>query len=355
MGNRVDITALLPEGDGIRERRRAVEAELGRRPRGRAQLVKILVGILALIAIGTGVAWAAGAFSAKEISFDGGVGCYNEARLKGERLSVTIFQAAADPVAKCGKYWREGVIDTGLRRLGREGKIDYPKGPYPPHLVACAKQGSGISVFPGAEGVCERLGLEPLPDDYAPAGREAARAYTAWDHLLTGPRGIQIKGGRCVAPGPIAIRARRILAAHGYADVRVEISSKDPCAESVASRGRVIEVFTTTPQRDDLRQLEEKVADAVGPLFERAGFKCIGPDDFAMLAREALDRGGLDQVGVHVSQRRYPCTYSGLGFNPSPLQVEVGASPYKVWRFNRRGAIRYRRTLRRRGLAHASN
>lgn len=249
MTEKPDTSSLLPDDAALAARRRALEAEL--RPRRRslrhAPRRRLAVVAVALIALGGGVAWAAGVFSASEISFQSGVGCYSEARLNGPRLSVTVTHAAADPVAKCEKYWREGVVDTTLRRLGREGKIDYPRGEYPPHLVACARPGSGIAVFPGPDDLCERLGFEPLPADYAAPGREAARAYTAWNRVLA--RRIQVKPGHCLPAGPIAARARRLLAAHGYADVQVRISGEGPCAKSVESRGRAIEVSTTTRRR----------------------------------------------------------------------------------------------------------
>jgi hypothetical protein len=343
------VDELLPSDSAIRAQRRALEDELMRTPpsgRARRKSTRAAVVLAALVAIGTGAAWAAGVFSASEISFQSGVGCYSEARLHGSHLSVTVTHAAADPVAKCEKYWREGVVDTTMRRLGREGKVEYPRGHYPPHLVACADEGAGISVFPGSDGVCEKLGLEPLPADYAAPGREAARAYTAWNRILARP--IRVKPGGCSSPGPVAERARRLLAAHGYADVPVRISSDGPCAKSVESRGRAIEVLTTTPHEDDVARLAERSFDALSDLFERASLKCIAPEKFGALAREVLDRAGLDQVRVGVSQKRFPCTYGSGGFSPESLRMDIGASSHKTWRFNRAGFLRYKRQLRHR-------
>jgi hypothetical protein len=247
MTDKPDISTLLPDDATLAARRGALEAELRplRRRLPRPPRRRLAVALVALVALGGGAAWATGFFSAEEISYQAGVGCYSEARLHGPRLSVTVTHAAADPVAKCEKYWREGVVDTTLRRLAREGKIDYPRRHYPPHLVACARPGDAIRVFPGAEGVCEKLGLEPLPDDYDAPGREAARAYTAWNRILA--RRFQVlEPGNCLSPGPIAERARELLAAHGYGDVSVRISNDGPCAKSVESRGRAIEVLTTS-------------------------------------------------------------------------------------------------------------
>lgn len=353
MTEKPNISALLPDDETLAARRRALEAELqppGRRI-SRVPRRRLLVAVVALVALGGGAAWATGVFSAKDISFQAGVGCYSEARLTGPRLSVTVTRAAANPVAKCEKYWREGVVDTTLRRLGREGKIDYPRGEYPPPLFACAGPGSGVQVFPGSEGVCERLGLEPLPGDYAAPGREAARAYTAWNRIVA-PR-IQVKPGRCLPPGPIAARARELLAAHGYADVPMRISTEGPCAKSVESRGRAIEVVTTSRHEDDTARLAEQAFEALSGLFERASLECIAPERFGVLARGRLRRAGLSQVRVGVEQRFFPCTYGSGGFSPEELRVDVGASDRKTWRSNRAGFLRYQRQLRRWKRRHA--
>lgn len=347
MTDKPDISPLLPDDTALAVRRRALEAELGARRRSprRAPRRRFVLAVVALVALGGGAAWAAGVFSASEISFQAGVGCYSEARLSGPHLSVTVTHAAADPVAKCEGYWHEGVVDTGLRRLGREGKIDYPPEHYPPHLVACANPGSGIAVFPGPDEVCEKLGMEPLPADYVAPGREAARAYTAWNRILA--RNSQIKPGECRPPAPIAERARGLLAAHGYGDVPVQISADGPCAKAVESRGRAIEVTTTTAHEDDVSRLAGRAFDTLSGLFERASLECIAPERFGALARAALDRAGLGEVRVGVTQRMFPCTYGSGGFSPEKLQVDIGASDRKSWRFNRAGFLRHRRQVRR--------
>jgi hypothetical protein len=359
MDEKRQIDALLTSDSTVRARRGALESELVRGPRSgrvRRKGTRVAIALAALIAVGAGAAWAAGVFSASEISFQAGVGCYSEARLRGPHLSVTVTHAAADPVAKCERYWREGVADTTLRRLGREGKIDYPRGPYPPHLVACSDEGAGISVFPGPGGVCERLGLEPLPGDYAAPGLEAARAYTGWNRVIA--RWAQLKPGACSPPGPIAEHARKLLAAHGYADVRVRISGASPCAKAVEPRGRAVEVVTTTPHEDDTARLGERAFDALSHLFERASLECIAPERFGALARGVLDGAGLHQVRVGVSQRFWPCAYGSGGFSPEKLQVQIGASDLKTWRFNRAAFLRNKRRTERgrheEAIAHAS-
>lgn len=89
---------------------------------------------------------------------DMSVGCYDRPSLHG---STSILHDP-DPIAICTKLWREGVVDTTLRRLEREGKIE-PRPTRYPHLVACAYEGSSAAhVFPGpGPAVCRRLGLVP--------------------------------------------------------------------------------------------------------------------------------------------------------------------------------------------------
>jgi len=346
MTKKPDMSRLLPDEATIADRSHALEAELTtpRRRRRRVPSRRLAIALLALLALSGGAAWATGVFSAQEIAFQDGVGCYSEARLGGPRLSITVTHAAADPVAKCEKYWRDGVVDTTKRRLAREGKIDYPPDHYPPHLVACARPGSAIAVFPGPDDVCERLGLKPLPDDYAAPGREAARAYTAWNRILA--RRMQIlEVGHCRSPEPIAAQARKLLAAAGYSDVPVRISDDGPCAKGVEPRGRSVAVVTTRRREDKIAHLGDLAAEALSRLFDRASLRCIAPERFGLLARSALDRAGLPQVRVAVSQRFWPCASSSYGFSPEKLQVQIGASDRKTWRFNRAAFLRYQRRL----------
>ena len=94
-------------------------------------------------------------------AIDTSVGCYDRASLHAD----TTIVHGTDPIATCAELWREGVVDTRLRRLEREGKLDERLERDSPHLVACAEEGSTIAhVFPASgPAVCRRLGLVPLP------------------------------------------------------------------------------------------------------------------------------------------------------------------------------------------------
>ncbi len=91
---------------------------------------------------------------------DTSVGCHDQASLHTD----TTIVHGTDPIATCAALWREGVVDTRLRRLEKEGKIDERPERDSPNLVACAYEGSSIAhVFPApGPAVCRRLGLVPL-------------------------------------------------------------------------------------------------------------------------------------------------------------------------------------------------
>jgi hypothetical protein len=146
-----------------------------------------------------------------------------------------------------------------------------------------------------------------------------------------------------VDPAPIAERARGVLATNGYGDVRVRVADDGPCAKSVEPRGRVVEVTTATRHEDDTARIEDRTFDALAGLFERASLECIEPERFGALARNVLDRAGLGQVRVGVSQRFFPCASSSSGFSPERLRVEIGASDRKTWRLNHASFLRYQR------------
>lgn len=342
MSEKPEVSALLPDDEAIASRRRALEAALRPHRRRRRVPWRLVAVAAALLVLGGGGAWAAGVFSAKEIAVGAGVGCYEKPSL---HASAAIFRSAADPVAKCARLWREGVLGVTLSREEEEGKIRRRDGAVP-HLVACSAEDKPVSVFPGGDGLCDRLGLQPLPADYALPGREVARAYTAWDRVLM--RRIRVEPGQCPAPGPIAERARRLLRDAGYGDVPVRVSAEGPCAQSVESRGRVIAVLTRTPREDRVAHLAGEAFTVLAGLFERASLNCIAPERFGTLARQALDGAGLDQVRVGLSQRLFPCAYGTGGFSLRKLEVEIGASDRKTWRSNRAGFLRHQHRLGKR-------
>jgi hypothetical protein len=215
MKSKLDISILLPDEDAVRARREALVAELrpgGSRRRSPVPARRLLVAVAALIVLSGGVALASGVFSADDIAVSAGVGCYERPSLQA---SAAIYISAADPVAKCERTWREGAM-TG----GDSTEV--------PHLVACTAKNRPVMVFPGdGDAVCERLGLAPLPSDYAPAGRAHARAYAALFKLML--RGSPTPNSTCSSAQAQATFARDLLSST-YPDVPVSIEGGGPCA-----------------------------------------------------------------------------------------------------------------------------
>lgn len=327
MNDKPDISALLPDDATVRARREALVAELRpqrRRRRPRPAGRRLIVAAVALVAVSGGVAWAAGAFTADDVSLEAGIGCYSQPRLHGNNLAVAGTHSSADPVAKCAKYWREGAIGGG--------------GPSSPHLVACTEQGGGVSVFPGPDDLCARLGLEALPADFAPAGREAGRAYTAWFKFLMDKA--TVPPGDCRSPQVIAQQVRARLAKTSYSDVKVVIRKEGPCARMVDAEGVAIEVFTGSRSEDRQQQLGARAASALGPLGDKASKSCIAPASFEAQARRALAKAELSEVKVHVYRPYEPCVGGGFGYDPKNTLASFDADPREVWQANKTGEWR---------------
>lgn len=333
---RSDLCRLLPDETALEAKRRALVAELEPAPARRPRRMKrrLALTLAAVLALSGGVAWAAGLFSVDEVALDSGIGCYSEPRLRGPELAVTVVGAGADPIAKCGTLWREGVVDAG-------------RGPASPELVACSERGKGVFVFPGDPGLCARLGLEPLPSDFAPAGREAARARLAWTQLMGDM--LEVPAGECRSPEALAAAARKRLEGTEYENVRVEVLGEGPCASFVDPHGAVIAVLTRSRTEDRRQAVGAQAADALSDLLDRAIHTCIAPAEFEALAAIELQRAGLEQVGVKVWRAYEPCT-GGYGFNPYLPRVELSGDPRWLWESNREGYRRYERSLERRGV-----
>lgn len=297
-----DISALLPDEATIRARRDvlmdAVNPSGPRHPRRRGSRARrLVIGIAALLVLGGGAALAAGVFSADDIAVEAGVSCHNRAALN---TSAAIFSAAADPVAKCARTWREGVM-TG----GASTEV--------PHLVACTAEDRPVMVFPGPDTVCEQLGLMPLPSDYAAAGRAHARAYRALFLLRT--RDVPTPSSVCPSPQAKAAFARNLLS-RTHPDVPVEIEGGEPCGggyELAGDHGDRIAVLTVSRARDrvnsnrrsqrrEMVAVQAILAPVFGhpPRYRRARVKCQDPQEFAAAARRALARAGRRDIPVEI-------------------------------------------------------
>ncbi|HUC00199.1 MAG TPA: hypothetical protein VMS11_10270 [Solirubrobacterales bacterium] len=191
--------------------------------------------------------------------------------------------------------------------------------------------------------------LEPLPADFAPAGREAGRAYSAWfKFLMDDP---EIPPGECRSPAAVADQARARLAKTSYSDVRVVVQGDGPCATLVDAEGAAIVVLTASRKEDRQKELSVRAASALGPLMDETIDSCIAPARFEAAARAALARAGLSQVRIHVYRPYEPCVGGGFGYDPAGALASFDADSHKIWKQNsisRRKAERARERYEKR-------
>lgn len=307
MKSNPDISPLLPDEETIRSRREALTDTVAgsRRGRGPARARRVLIAVAALLLLLGGAALAAGVFSADDVAVDAGVGCYDRPLLHAD---VTIFHAAADPIAKCAKLWREGVVDTR-------------RGPASPHLVACTGNGKPVYVFPGPDGVCDRLGLVPLPADYAPRGAAHARAFRALFEIGELPPSPKVD---CLSPRTAARRARARLAAT-HAEVAVSIQGDQPCAREYRPVGGHIVVITFSRARGAAQRRGARIAFALRGLIEGlTPGSCHAPGEFVRKARRRLAAAGLGDVVVRVTGDGH-CVSGSYGEDAESRRLEFFA------------------------------
>lgn len=307
MNSTPDISPLLPDEDTVRARREVLAEAVAssRNGRGPIRARRVLAVATALLVLGAGAAWAAGVFSADDVAVDAGVGCYDRPSLHAD---TTIFHAAADPVAKCARLWREGVVDT-------------KRGPASPHLVACTGDGKPVYVFPGGDSVCDRLGLVLLPSDYAARGAAHARAFRAMSEIGELPTGPKVA---CLSPRSAADRARARLASVD-AGVAVSIQGAQPCAREYRAVGDHIAVITFSRARGVAQRRGARIAIALRGLFESiAQVHCQAPDAFLRKARRRLAAAGLGDVAVRMSGHGH-CVNGSYGEGAGSRWVEFFA------------------------------
>jgi hypothetical protein len=247
-----DISSLLPDDETVRARRDALVREVSARAgaaaaRPSARFTarpRLLLAVVGLFLLGAGGAVASGVLSADDVQVDSGIVCYHDPEIKA--LNWMNIPPAADPIAACAKLWEEGV-----------GVIAYERGPGPaPKLVACARAGDPVHVFPSNDpSLCRHLKLEPLPADYAAAGAASERAYDGQseierrdslgllDRLLTG----------CASPQAMADDLRERLDGFGYEDVEVMIRGGKPCALGFSVVGDSLGVDTISEAEGVMR------------------------------------------------------------------------------------------------------
>lgn len=177
-----DALHLLPEQHYSEQQRATIRARLldlarepmPRRRRPRRRIV-IVSGIAALAVAGGGVATAIQLTGARHPSNRHDARCYSEistdfgSDFPGTTVSapLTPHNSAGQtgptpplaPIAECTQAWQVGLLWG--HAADRTPKT-YPV----PHLVGCVLPDGTAAVFPGPDGLCQRLGLpSAIPDN----------------------------------------------------------------------------------------------------------------------------------------------------------------------------------------------
>jgi hypothetical protein len=228
---------------------------------------RIGVGALAFAVAASGVAAASGVFSTPEQLGATAIACYE--------------QPSLDAGASVVSTGEDTPIETCRQVLGTKGP-----------LVACA--GEAVLVFPGAPGTCERLGFEPLPDEYSTA---RARVLVLERELAA-----LEASADCVPVDAFAERAQRVLDRLGWVGWRVDVREdlgNGPCGSALAQGGdgsRSIEgalteerrlIVTAGPRRSTLALLD-------GPgvrVMDATGERCYSVEGVERLVRDRLSTG----------------------------------------------------------------
>jgi len=231
---------------------------------------RIVIGGLGFAIAATGVAAASGVFSPAEQLASTGIACYDQPNLDGG--ASVLSPGAQSPVEAC------------RREMGTDGP-----------LVAC-RAPEHVAVLPGGPRLCGRLGLEPLPPEYASA---RARVLALERELAA----IE-DSADCVPLDEFAGRAQRVLDRLGWTGWRVKVRDdlgSGPCGSALGYNGdgsRSIEgtmladerrlVVTPGPRRSTLDLLD-------GPgvrVMDASGARCYTVDGIERLVRDRLPAGG---------------------------------------------------------------
>jgi hypothetical protein len=216
------------------------------------------------------VAAASGVFSTPEQLAATGVACYDRPTLDG---GASVQSPGA-----------QSPVDACRRVMG----ADRP-------LVAC-RAPEHVAVLPGGPRLCARLGLEPLPAEYATA-RARVRALERELAALEA-------SADCAPLDEFTARAQRVLDRLGWTGWRVKVRDdlgSGPCGSALGYNGdgsRSIEgslladerrlIVTPGPRRSTLDLLD-------GPgvrVMDASGERCYTVDGIERLVRDRLPAGG---------------------------------------------------------------
>lgn len=233
----------------------------------RGRTVAILAaGMLLVMAVG------AGAYALRSPQSFASLGCYAE---PDREANVTVVSTdERDPVDVCAELWAAGQV-------GPTTQV--------PALTACVGDtGGAIWVLPGADGVCDGLGLERVADG-GTADPGAPRVPELRDALVA-----QYDSGECRD----AEEARGLAEAEldeggfdGWTVVVREFAATD-CASFALDTVEQSVLITGIPGPDSLE----------AALARASGGDCLDAEQASAAARGVLDDRGLDDWAVQVER-----------------------------------------------------
>ena len=341
-----DHRPMSPERHEARRRHLVAELRRAETPRRRSRRVFLLAPVAALLLGGGAVA---GGLLDGEIESPGSVTCVEEPRLGAESVNVDALFDERDPGSTpaelCAPYWEREA-------LGEGGDV--------PQLAACIAKGE-VYVFPGAPGVCARVGMAPVRErDFRTAAQRRAAFDTAFgdlpisdcpepdevrarlerilsDSAMTGWTIELAPGSECVA-GVEGSHDRRTLRMYGPDDDSEPLEGEDgfaiegAAATNVVTDPAKVRRIQRRMRRQSLRrncdgqagQPEELVTEGVECLQARAGAGCVPIAVAREVATTLTDRvlGPRWRVVVEGPQGEGAC-YAGGGYDVELREISL--------------------------------
>jgi hypothetical protein len=267
-----------------------------RRPKRRRGRVAVLA-LLPAALIGGAVAYSVSAHRTAG-QLGNFVTCFAVPKLEGASAG-TSFTGPGDLATFCNQAWESGSITAP------------PPGPAPSSWVACVSDQEGVDVFPGNDpGLCDLLGLQPVPPDYY----ERSQQFSS----LQGDLFSLFPDTGCESATEASTTTRQVLNAHGYSTWKVRtggFGELTPCA--------------LTPDIDAVNgvatvnaRVRPELLDAVQQGLQLAG--SCGPEDVLLSdVRQSMSDAGFGDWTVtvdHPLSTQWPCV---SGFNTDPASKSI--------------------------------
>jgi hypothetical protein len=175
-----------------------------RRPSGRRRWIAAGVASLAMLSTA-----AFAVIRTERASDPTGIVCYRNADVDSDRAGLA---ANVDPVAACVQHWDQ----------------EWSQGTAVPPLVACVNDGGVVAVFPGADGICAKLGLAELARGQTD---EQSAVVALQDDLAA------VFTADCYRQRPAIARAQELLKDSGLEGWTVQLAENFPPGLECAGPG----------------------------------------------------------------------------------------------------------------------